>query len=399
MHIAYLGLGSNIGEKRKNIENAITKIEKIANVIDVSYIIETPAVMKEIADTNNQSFLNTAIKIQTTLNPFELLQNLQKIEIEMGRNSQQHNWQPRIIDIDILLFDDEYINTLELKIPHPEIFNRSFVLDTLLHINHDSKFLQASRKLKTKQPILCGIVNINNNSFSNDGILEEELLRDKIRTFNENLVNVIDIGCQSTRPNGELINKIEEKKNLQWALDIILNEFKKSGFKNTLPKISIDCFHEDILQNFDCNFIINDQSGKIRTTQEIISMHSLDLPTKTENTTNPAQTIEKIKQFLNSIPNEYNYIIDPGIGFGKQAVSSILLLKNIENLLYDKNLRIYIGHSRKSFLNCITNVPFADRDYETLGISSVVMSKVEFLRVHNPIAHKKMILARLLLLI
>jgi len=132
MAICYLGIGSNLGNRKKNINSAIKKIGALnkTKVIKLSKIIETEPVG---GPGNQPKFLNAALKIQTELSPLKLLKNLKKIEKELGR-TKTIRYGPRIIDLDILFYADKIINRKDLKIPHPKIFEREFVIRPLLEV-------------------------------------------------------------------------------------------------------------------------------------------------------------------------------------------------------------------------------------------------------------------------
>lgn len=129
-HFAYLHLGSNLGNRLENLKQCLKAMSKNRlNIVRKSYIYETEAWgLKEQND-----FLNMAIKIETDLNPFELLILTQKIEKSLGR-SKEIKWGPRLIDIDILYFEKTIINLEHLIIPHPHISKRRFVLQPLVDI-------------------------------------------------------------------------------------------------------------------------------------------------------------------------------------------------------------------------------------------------------------------------
>ena len=130
-HTVYLSIGSNMGDKKQNLFTAIEKIGLIKHttVTKTSTIVETePFGVKEQDD-----FLNACLEIKTLLYPHELLEELLKIEEEMGRKRIK-KWGPRIIDIDILLFYKEVIEDDDLAVPHPWMCDRSFVLDPLCEI-------------------------------------------------------------------------------------------------------------------------------------------------------------------------------------------------------------------------------------------------------------------------
>jgi 2-amino-4-hydroxy-6-hydroxymethyldihydropteridine diphosphokinase len=130
MSTAYIGIGSNIGNKEENCEKAINLLE--ANEIKVtkrSSMMETePWGIKD-----QPKFINVAIEIETDLAPDELLCLLKRVESETGRRPAER-WGPREIDLDILLYDDLILKTPELEIPHPHVAEREFVLKPLSEI-------------------------------------------------------------------------------------------------------------------------------------------------------------------------------------------------------------------------------------------------------------------------
>jgi len=128
-HIAYLGLGSNLGNKEQNLKKAIKALEKISKVDSISSFYNTEPVGYKEQD----SFLNAAIKIQTLLSPYELLEQIMNIEKELKRE-RIIKWGPRTIDIDILFYDAVIMKEETLTIPHYEAHNRLFVLDPLSEI-------------------------------------------------------------------------------------------------------------------------------------------------------------------------------------------------------------------------------------------------------------------------
>lgn len=132
MVVCFLGVGSNLGNKRRNIKQAIRKINLLKNtrVLKQSKLIETEPVG---APLNHPKFLNSALKISTGLSPLNLLNGLKTIEKELGRKHTVRNG-PRTIDLDILLYADKVIKNKGLVIPHPRMFARNFVIRPLLEI-------------------------------------------------------------------------------------------------------------------------------------------------------------------------------------------------------------------------------------------------------------------------
>ena len=128
---AFLSLGSNMGDILEYLSKAIDKIAEIqgCNILNKSRVYETEPWGYE----NQEAFLNLCISIETSLSPYELLESLQTIELELDRVRKIH-WGPRTIDIDILLFDDIICEDDKLTIPHPRMSERAFVLIPLYDI-------------------------------------------------------------------------------------------------------------------------------------------------------------------------------------------------------------------------------------------------------------------------
>lgn len=128
----YIGLGSNLGDRKKNITNATVILGSVMGDIKIlSSIYET----KPWGFSSNNLFLNAVILIETDCTPETCLQMAKRIEEEMGRTYAHHErYEDRVIDIDILLYDDITIHTENLTIPHPLIQEREFVLQPLSEI-------------------------------------------------------------------------------------------------------------------------------------------------------------------------------------------------------------------------------------------------------------------------
>jgi 2-amino-4-hydroxy-6-hydroxymethyldihydropteridine diphosphokinase len=133
-HIAYIGIGSNVGNKAHQCERAISEILKINHhkLLAKSSFFKT----QPIGYTFQDWFVNGVIKIETDLEPLDLLRILKTIESQLGR-TETFRWGPRTIDLDILIFDDMEMRTEDLQIPHPLLHERQFVLIPLAEINRD----------------------------------------------------------------------------------------------------------------------------------------------------------------------------------------------------------------------------------------------------------------------
>ena len=133
MSIVYLGLGSNLGNKEQHITTAVKHLEqRVGKVRRLSSLLKT----EPWGFTSPHSFVNAAVSIDTILSPHEVLEATQQIERDMGREQKSMNgeYHDRIIDIDILLYDNMEINEKDLIIPHPLMHQRDFVMIPLREI-------------------------------------------------------------------------------------------------------------------------------------------------------------------------------------------------------------------------------------------------------------------------
>ena len=125
-NIVFLSLGSNIGPRYINLKSAINTINKnkFSNIINISNIYES----EPMYNLNQDNFYNMVVKLNTSLNAYEILQLCKTIESSMGRDFNSERNMPRTIDIDIIAFNDDVIEEESLKVPHPKLHERKFVL-------------------------------------------------------------------------------------------------------------------------------------------------------------------------------------------------------------------------------------------------------------------------------
>jgi 2-amino-4-hydroxy-6-hydroxymethyldihydropteridine diphosphokinase len=124
--VAYLSLGSNVGDREQNLRDAIVRLGMAGRVVSVSSFYETAPV----EFTQQAWFLNCALALETALDPEQLMRTILQIEAKMGRQRTREKG-PRTIDIDILLFGDVRVSSPGLTIPHPAMHQRRFVLEPL----------------------------------------------------------------------------------------------------------------------------------------------------------------------------------------------------------------------------------------------------------------------------
>ena len=122
-HIVYIALGSNLGNRLANLKAAIDNFSPQMKVVNKSNVYETPP----WGFTDQPAFLNQAVKAETYMNPEPLLHHLKRLEVALGRVPGFQNG-PRSIDLDILFYDDVVLDSPALKLPHPRVHERAFVL-------------------------------------------------------------------------------------------------------------------------------------------------------------------------------------------------------------------------------------------------------------------------------
>jgi 2-amino-4-hydroxy-6-hydroxymethyldihydropteridine diphosphokinase len=140
---SYIALGSNIDDPIANVQLAIKKLSEKYKLCAASSLYLT----KPWGYLDQPDFINAVVLIETESSAQQLLKEIQTIEKEMGRERVIH-WGPRIIDLDILTYDNERIDEPDLQIPHPHMLERAFVLDPLAEI--DNAYLEALNKLPAK---------------------------------------------------------------------------------------------------------------------------------------------------------------------------------------------------------------------------------------------------------
>jgi 2-amino-4-hydroxy-6-hydroxymethyldihydropteridine diphosphokinase/dihydropteroate synthase len=430
-----IGIGSNLGNRISNIERGINLLKEYGiRILKTSLIYQNKALVLE-SDKGREDydidFFNLVVLcdfFDITLIPLDLLSILKKIEKDIGR-VESSKWSPRIIDLDLLFYDDVVLKSERLNLPHQGICERPFVLLPLLQISGDWIYPDDSNVYYNKSiaeicqekkiskddfvnvlplnPKIMGIVNVTNDSFSGDGYLNDDFNSEKIcneiwQKFLDG-ASVLDFGFQSTRPNASVIDVDEEIRRAKIIMDDFFNyKYLKSKI---VPEVSIDSFYPEVIQYCINNYrvdIVNDVSGLERielldcvanSERKIVLMHNLGIPSDPKRLIDFGTDVievlfewfdKKIQQVLGyqgGLIKESQIILDPGLGFGKSIYYQWEIVRRIHELKEKFNLPILFGHSRKSFLKNISNGD--DRVYQTLGVSLSVAKSVDYLRIHD----------------
>jgi 2-amino-4-hydroxy-6-hydroxymethyldihydropteridine diphosphokinase/dihydropteroate synthase len=410
----YLGLGANLGDRQTNLSRALDELAaRGVRILRISPMVETPAMLPEDApDDWNRPYLNFVVECSTERSPEQLLDACKEVEQALARNNPAR-WSPRPIDIDILLWDREQIDTPRLRIPHPSIAERNFVLTPLLALQADltipgrgsKTVLQWSQSLAHRIPLWMGIVNLTPDSFSDGGqFLEWPRIEAHIDAMVAAGAQIVDLGAESTRPGAQALQASEELTRLLPVLERLTDKYKQQRLK---PQISVDTYHvETARQALAAGAdIINDVSGLTAPGMielaasggaDWVAMHHVTVPA------DPARTLSKTEDPVAQVErwlaaqceiwqragiDPARVVFDPGIGFGKSALQSLKLLRG-QAQFRKYGLRQLIGHSRKSFLAGLAGQDMAARDLNTIGISLQLAAQgVDILRVHNVAAH------------
>ena len=160
-HIAYLSVGSNLGDKLENCRNGVAALTRCP---EIRLIDQSPVYRTDPVDYLDQDwFVNYAVKIETQLDPLSLLQHIKSIEQAAGRVPHAIRFGPRILDLDIILYDDIVQNDSRLTIPHPRMHKRRFVLKPICDIDPEIMHPVLQQKL------LCLLENLDD---AGQGIVE-----------------------------------------------------------------------------------------------------------------------------------------------------------------------------------------------------------------------------------
>jgi dihydropteroate synthase/2-amino-4-hydroxy-6-hydroxymethyldihydropteridine diphosphokinase len=420
----FLAVGSNLGDRYCNIRTALQLLcnSSDTKLMRTSFWHETAPMYV----TDQPSFLNGAVSLQTNLEPHDLLQTIKSIEAQVGRDLSAMRNGPRPVDLDILLYErrlspstanaeshaswePRLVDTNDLVVPHSRITEREFVLaplcevagpdlehpvrktsvrkllEELRHEMEENKEptvrvipLPRSRMLYFNETLIMGVLNVTPDSFSDGGKWEDSTRNavERALEMEQQGAHIVDIGGESTRPGADDVSAEEE---LRRTIPVIEGIRERSEVA-----ISIDT-RKSVVARAAVNAgadIVNDVSGgtfddlMLSTVAElgvpIVLMHMRGTPKTMQSMTEYEDVVADVARTLMErsqaaecagIPR-WIQILDPGIGFAKDQRQNLLLLKDMLRLraLTDE-LPILIGTSRKGFIGKITGVSRAeDRD-------------------------------------
>jgi dihydropteroate synthase/2-amino-4-hydroxy-6-hydroxymethyldihydropteridine diphosphokinase len=382
--------------------------------VRVSPIVESPALLPPGAPPEwNLPFLNLVLECRPDIGRDELLKRIKAIERERGRAVGGDRWAPRPIDVDILIWNDECRSDAALTVPHAGIAKRNFVLAPLLALapslvipdGAGKTVLEHVRALPNHIPLWMGIVNLTPDSFSDGGELTSwDSIEAHLDRMWEAGVQIIDFGAESTRPGATPLPATEELRRLVPVLERVLAKFRPQRLR---PLISVDTYHPETAQRaLELGVdIINDVGGltdpamlELAATHaaDWVAMHHVSLPADPRRTLPAGADVgaaveqwveERLAAWTRAGISLDRILFDPGIGFGKNPLQSLALLRDIRRF-HKYGVRCLVGHSRKSFMQKFGSRDSQERDLATVGASlRLCQQGVDVLRVHDVALH------------
>ena len=249
-------------------------------------------------------------------------------------------------------------------------------------------------------PKIMGILNITPDSFyDGNSNLSTENIIDKIKALE--LADIIDVGCESSRPGADTVDVFEEMDRLNMALDLLPTNKKPHSIDTSKYEIADYAIRNGFTIINDITAGKNDErifELAAESNSQIVLMHMLRNPKTMQDNPKYDSLIDNILEYLDTRVDlakfhsikEENIIIDPGIGFGKTSSDNIVIIKNI-NRFKDMGYRVLLGHSRKQFLQFNDDTP-KDRMPATMGVTAyAAMKEVDIVRVHDVKETKSML--------
>jgi dihydropteroate synthase/2-amino-4-hydroxy-6-hydroxymethyldihydropteridine diphosphokinase len=426
MFKAFLSLGSNLGNTSQNIEDAYGLLSPKCTILNKSTTILT----KPYGITDQPDFANSAIKVETELEPLELLEFIKSIEAELGR-VENKRWRERLIDIDIIFYDDMVVDIPNidkelivskdpmkhnlLTIPHKDYHNRTFVVEPLLEIEPGIvdpktgvKLIQNYRILvncydsivESKGAWIMGILNVTPDSFSDGG--KNSSLDIIIENYKQMIIDgadIVDIGGESTRPKAVAVG-------LQEEIDRVIPVIQAIRSFDPKTVLSIDTYKPEIaelaLQNgVD---IVNDITGLTNPKMvdvitkyncPIVIMHKKGDPATMQDSPYYDDVVQEVYDFfvqqigVCKAAGIEKIILDVGIGFGKRLKDNLDLIKNLDKFV-ELGYPVLFGSSRKGMYRELFGLDVDNREEVTMATTAfVIQKKAKIIRVHNVLGNKR----------
>ncbi len=427
-----LAIGTNLGQRRVNLQRAVDALGETLTIEAVSPIYET----EPWGYTEQPDFLNACLLGLTKLSPDELLATCKSIEQRLGRQAGS-KWGPRLIDIDMIFFGQMVVDNGKLKVPHPQLDQRAFVLAPLADISpewsHPKTNQSVINMLKNvdestvhrlsgpeyslRRPInltwglktyVMGILNVTPDSFSGDGVVKSKFWMqqaiEKAISLVDDGADILDIGGESTRPGGEPVTAEEELarilpvlKEVRNLVDVpisidtyraeVANAAVEAGadWVNDVWGLRMDSEMAGVVASKGCPLIIMHNRSKPKNVEQENMLGGRYVGIEYEDLVGNIQgeLLASINLALEAGIRPEKIIVDPGIGFGKTVNQNLELIKNLSQF---KSLGypLLVGPSRKSFIGFTLNLPPDERVEGTAATVAIAIDRgTDIVRVHD----------------
>lgn len=424
-HHLFLSLGSNLGSRPDNLRRAIHRLRD-----GVGLAIKAISPVYETAPWGNldqPNFLNLCLAAETDLLPLDLLAAVKAVELDLGRQPAER-WGPRLIDIDLLNWDELIFESESLTLPHPQLSGRAFVLAPLADIAPNWQHPQTGRSATELladldqsgvkrlplplewgwRTLVMGILNITPDSFSGDGLLKQgaglAAAVAQARQFVADGADVLDIGGESTRPGSQPITVEEELARVIPAIQAIRPVVR--------CPISVDTYRAEVAQAAlaaGADWLNDVWGGRMdgrlmplaaQANCPVVIMHNRSKPKNVAQESRLGgryvgvayqHLIQDVRRELQQLVDEAlavgvrpeQIIIDPGLGFGKTVNQNLQLLNQLDQFS-NMGYPILVGPSRKSFIGYTLNLPPEERlEGTAAAVAIAIVRGANIVRVHD----------------
>jgi len=426
LHTVYLSLGTNLGRRAANLRAALAAMLPKVQVRRASPVYET----EPWGYADQSPFLNQVIETETRLEPADLIVFLKNMESELGRQPTFRNG-PRVIDIDVLFYDDRVVESESLAIPHPRLEGRAFILVPLADLAPDlihpllgktvremlapldrSGIRPVMRSMPAfgSRTFVMGVRNMTPYSFSGDGLLQQSQITstqaalDQARRFVEAGVDILDVGGESTRPGAKQVSEPEEMERVLPVIEALAGEFDVlisvdtyksrvaaaalaagADWVNDIWGLRADPELADVISRAGAPVVLMHNRLKPATAElqerlggRYVGVHYDNLLVDIQNELLESAALARAA----GIADE-QIILDPGLGFGKTVEQNLELIARLDEIC-GLGYPVLLGPSRKSFIGYTLNLPPDQRLEGTAAAVSMGITRgADIIRVHD----------------